>query len=181
MSSDTGGGDASVKPGTVEFARFFEDWEPQVRRYLVWLEGDLALIDDAAQETMISAHRYWRRVQSLENVRAWLFKVARQRLSEARTARIRHGLSTAPHELPEQRSDAHDALALRVDQLAILEAVRKLPPRQATAIALQLQYDCPLHEIADIMDITTGSVKTHLHHARANLETLLADVDGGAR
>ncbi|WPP32275.1 sigma-70 family RNA polymerase sigma factor [Streptomyces sp. CL7] len=171
----------SMRPQDREFADFFERWEPQVNRYLIWLEGDPSLIDDATQETMISAHRYWRRLQSLENVRAWLFKIARQRLSEARRARIRHGLSTAPHELPEQRDDAHDALALRVDQLAILEAVRKLPPRQATAMALQLQYDCPLHEIADIMEITTGSVKTHLHHARANLETLLADVDGGAR
>ncbi|MFD4412457.1 RNA polymerase sigma factor [Streptomyces sp. NPDC058475] len=170
-----------MEPGAEEFARFFTQWEPQVRRYLIWLEGDLALIDDAAQEAMIAAHRYWSRIQTLENVRGWLFKIARQRLNRAQMTRQRQGLSTDPHELPGQTAGGRDALALREEQLNILEAVRKLPPRQATAIALQLQYDCPLHEIAEIMGITTGSVKTHLHHARATLETLLTGVDGGAR
>ncbi|MER5853708.1 sigma-70 family RNA polymerase sigma factor [Streptomyces sp. NPDC002012] len=168
-----------MDPEPEEFARFFTHWEPQIRRYLIWLEGDLAVIDDAAQETMITAHRYWDTVQALENVRAWLFKIARQRLSRARESRMRQVVITDPHELPEH-TDAGRALSLRVDQLAILDAVRKLPRQQGAAIALQLQYDPPLAEIAQIMAISVGSVKTHLHHARATLKTLLADVDGGA-
>ncbi|MEV0982339.1 RNA polymerase sigma factor [Streptomyces sp. NPDC049915] len=171
-----------MKPEPAEFAEFFTQWEPHVRRYLVWLEGDLALIDDATQETMISAHRYWLRVQKLENVRAWLFKVARQRLAKAQQLRKQQGVITDPHEMPGRKSaTCEDVLSLREDQLAILSAVRKLPRQQAVAVALQLQHDLPLREIALIMGITVGSVKTHLHHARATLETLLSDVDGGAR
>lgn len=168
-----------MDPEPDEFARFFTQWEPQIRRYLIWLEGDVAVIDDAAQETMITAHRYWDTVQGLENVRAWLFMVARQRLSRAREARMRQMVMTDPHELPDD-TDAGCAVSLRVDRLAILDAVRKLPRQQGAAIALQLQYDAPLAEIAQIMAISVGSVKTHLHHARATLKTLLADVDGGA-
>ncbi|MFF3864102.1 RNA polymerase sigma factor [Streptomyces sp. NPDC002209] len=167
-----------MKPTSVEFARFFTEWEPQVRRYLLWLEGDPGIIDDAAQETMISAHQYWGKISQYENKRAWLFRVAGQRLNRARQARQRHGLSTDPHEFPDMQGD-RDALAHRVDRLDILDAVRKLPQQQATAIALQLQFDYQLSDIAEIMDVSTGSVKTHLHHARKTLETLLADTDGG--
>lgn len=168
-----------MAPTSVEFARFFTQWDPHVRRYLIWLEGDSGVLDDAAQETMIAAHQYWDRVSTLENPKAWLFKVAQQRLSKARTARLRHGVSTDPHELPGSVGP-RDGLAQREERLTILEAVRKLPQQQATAIALQLQFDPPLSEIAEIMGISTGSVKTHLHHARATLETLLTDVDGAA-
>ncbi|MFF9673633.1 RNA polymerase sigma factor [Streptomyces eurythermus] len=168
-----------MAPTSVEFAQFFTQWDPHVRRYLIWLEGDSGVLDDAAQETMIAAHQYWDRVSTLENPKAWLFKVARQRLSKARVARQRHGVSTDPHHLPS-RAAHRDELADREERLTILDAVRKLSEQQASAIALQLQFDAPLSEIAEIMGISAGSVKTHLHNARANLMTLLADVDGGA-
>ncbi|MBW5481147.1 RNA polymerase sigma factor [Streptomyces bambusae] len=168
-----------MAPTPEEFAHFFNHWDRQVRRYLIWLEGDLSLIDDAAQDTMIAAHRYWNRLSGLENKKAWLFRIAGQRLSRLRQARQRQGVITDPRELPDHRMTS-DAMARKVEQLAVLDAVRKLPQQQATAMALQLQFDHPLSEIAEIMGISTGSVKTHLHHARATLKTLLADVDGGA-
>jgi RNA polymerase sigma-70 factor (ECF subfamily) len=169
-----------VKPGSEEFSRFFAHWEPQVRRYLVWLEGDPSLIDDAAQETLISAHQYWTKVRNYEQPRAWLFKVAGQRLRDAQQARKRQGLSTAPYELPD-RARFQDDFSVRDERLAILDAARKLPAQQAAAIALQCQYDLPLNEIANIMDISIGSVKKHLHEARKNLRRLLGEDEGGDR
>ncbi|GGP77986.1 RNA polymerase sigma factor [Streptomyces melanogenes] len=170
-----------MRPEPEVFARFFTHWEPQVRRYLIWLEGDLAVIDDAAQETMISAHRYWGRVSQVENTRAWLFKIARQRLGDAQEARRRHGVSTDPCALPDRSAPGQDPLSRLEDQMAVLEAVRKLPQQQATAIALQLQFDPPLDEIADIMRISVGSVKSHLHHARRTLQQMLGEGIGGER
>ncbi|MCV2457759.1 sigma-70 family RNA polymerase sigma factor [Streptomyces sp. ICN988] len=161
-----------------EFAQFFAKWEPQVRRFLIWLEGDHSVIDDAAQETMLSAFRYWETVCACENKRAWLFRVAPQRLSDAQEARRKHGMWTDPSEIPDQ-PNLRDPIALREERLAILDAVRKLPTQQATAIALQIQYDLPLSEIADIMKIDTGTVKSHLHHARTALRQLLGEAEGG--
>lgn len=161
-------------PVAEDFARFFVCWEPQVRRYLIWLEGDSSVIDDAAQETMVSAYRYWKKVSELEQPRGWLFKVAGQRLADARQAREKLGVSTDPSALSGSAEPrVNDEFSVRDDRLAILDAVRKLPSQQATAIALQCQYDLPLNEIADIMGISTGSVKTHLHHARKSLQLLL--------
>ncbi len=163
-----------MRPGSEDFSRFFAHWEPQVRRYLIWLEGDLSVIDDAAQETMISAFRYWEKVAYHPQPRAWLFKVAGQRLHDAQEARHRAGVSTDPSQLPDRApAGDNDAFGLWDDRLTILDAVRKLPRQQAIATALQCQHDLPLAEIAEVMSISTGSVKTHLHHARKTLKLLL--------
>ncbi|MFI6051312.1 RNA polymerase sigma factor [Streptomyces violascens] len=155
-----------MKPGSEEFSRFFAHWEPQVRRYLIWLEGDLSVIDDTAQETMISAFRYWERVRNHAQPRAWLFKVAGQRLCDAQEARRRAGLSTDPSDLPDGiPSGAKDAFAVWDDRLAILDAVRKLPQQQAVATALQCQHDLPLGEIAAVMGISTGLSRVPEHCA----------------
>lgn len=163
----------------MDFNEFHAEWEPQVRRFLIWLEGDYSVIDDVAQETMISAHRYWGRVCQLENPRAWLCLVARQRLGDAQQSRRRHGVTMAPFAMPEPTAGKPDAIANVEDQLVIYDAVRKLPAQQAMAIALKLKFDAPLAEIADIMRISVGSVKTHLHHARRTLALLLGEEEGG--
>ncbi|SEE59597.1 RNA polymerase sigma-70 factor, ECF subfamily [Streptomyces misionensis] len=162
-----------------DFDQFFLRWEPQVRRYLLWLEGDHAVIDDAAQETMLAALTYWDTVNRLEKPEAWLFKVAGQRLQRVQASRQRHGLSTDPGELPH--SEGPDDLGLRERELVLLETVRKLPDRQRTAIALRWQLDLPNDEIAGVMGVSVNTVKTCLRLGRAALGTVLADVSGGER
>ena len=48
-------------------------------------------------------------------------------------------------------------------------AVRTLPPRQRDCIVLRFYADLSDAEIADTLGISAGSVKTHLHRARAAL------------
>lgn len=162
-----------------DFDQFFLEWEPQVRRYLLWLEGDHAVIDDAAQETMLAAHTYWNFVSGMQKPQAWLFKVAGQRLQRVQASRHRHGLSMEPGELPQY--EGPDDVQLRERELVFLEAVRKLPDRQRTAIALRWQLDLPNDEIAAVMGVSVNTVKTLLHRGRATLETITADVSGGER
>jgi RNA polymerase sigma-70 factor (ECF subfamily) len=169
----------SLRAGADDFDQFFLRWEPQVIRYLLWLEGDHAVIDDAAQETMLAAHTYWDVVMNLQKPQAWLFKVAGQRLQRVQASRQRHGLSTDPGELPP--SAGPDDLGLRERELVVLEAVRKLPDRQRTAIALRWQLDLPNDEIAAVMGVSVNTVKTCLRLGRGTLETLLADVSEGER
>jgi RNA polymerase sigma factor (sigma-70 family) len=169
-------GEFTARARADAFDQFFLQWEPQVRRYLLWLEGDHAVIDDAAQETMLAAHTYWDYVNSLRKPQAWLFKVAGQRLQRAHASRQRHGLSTDPGELPQR--EGPDDLGLRERELVVVEAVRKLPDRQRTAIVLRWQLDLPNDEIADVMGVTVNTVKTCLRLGRDTLETLLSDASG---
>jgi RNA polymerase sigma-70 factor (ECF subfamily) len=49
---------------------------------------------------------------------------------------------------------------------AFWQAVRRLPPRQAQAVALYYLEDYSVRKIAEVLDCSEGTVKTHLSRAR---------------
>jgi RNA polymerase sigma-70 factor (ECF subfamily) len=47
------------------------------------------------------------------------------------------------------------------------QVVRRLPPRQAQSVALYYMEDYSVSDIAEVLDCSEGTVKTHLSRARA--------------
>jgi RNA polymerase sigma-70 factor (sigma-E family) len=64
----------------------------------------------------------------------------------------------------------------RDEQRRIAQAVRALPDRQRDCIVLRFYADLSDAAIADALGISTGSVKTHLHRARAALAERLEEL-----
>ena len=61
-----------------------------------------------------------------------------------------------------------------VDRREALNAlIRELPPRQRQVLWLRLIADFSEADTAEILGISIGSVKTHLHHARERMQELL--------
>ena len=81
----------------------------------------------------------------------------------------------APSPRPRsRRGAAADAdVVRRDDQRRVADAVRSLPHRQRDCIVLRFYEDLSDTEIAEALGISPGSVKTHLHRARATLADLL--------
>jgi RNA polymerase sigma-70 factor (ECF subfamily) len=66
----------------------------------------------------------------------------------------------------------------------LLAAVDALPEGQRTAVVLHHLLDLPVAEVADVMGVRPGTVKTHLHRARNRLAEVLGEpveVDDGTR
>ena len=155
-----------------ERAASFEDFYEREYRAVVGLayvlSGAAAAAEDIAQEAFIAAHRSWERISRFDQPGAWVRRVAsniaastvRRRFAEARAlARLdRREPQTEP--LPEPAED-------------FWRAVRALPKRQAQAVALHYLEDLPLAEVAQILECAEGTVKAHLHKARAKLATML--------
>jgi RNA polymerase sigma-70 factor (ECF subfamily) len=59
------------------------------------------------------------------------------------------------------------------DRLDIVGALRKLAPRQRTAVILHYLGDLPLPDVARLMNVSEGTVKAHLAQARRRLRPLL--------
>jgi RNA polymerase sigma-70 factor (ECF subfamily) len=134
---------ASAAYGPPGFEEFF-------RHYLIWLEAEPGAQEDAVQLTMISAYRYWDRVGQMDPPTGWLFKVAGQRLWDARAADRRNGTLGA-ERLHEEAAAPDDPFTACDQRLDILAAIRKLPDRQKQAIALREQFGLKYKQIAEIM------------------------------
>jgi RNA polymerase sigma-70 factor, ECF subfamily len=136
------------------------------------LSGSRLAAEDIAQEAFLAAHHDWGRVGGYDQPGAWVRRVAanlalrwsRRRLLEARAlARAAlGGRQPAVAELP-----ARDA--------EVWAAVRRLPRRQAQAVAMHYLAGYPLREIAELLGCSEGTVKTHLHRARAALSGWLGE------
>lgn len=128
------------------------------------LSGSRAAAEDLAQDAFLAAYRHWDRVHVYENPGAWVRRVAanrsisagRRRLSEAKA--LLH-LGAERLSLPE----------LSVDNERLWSAVRQLPRRQAQVVALRYWDRRSAREIAEILDLSEATVKSHLQRARQKL------------
>jgi RNA polymerase sigma-70 factor, ECF subfamily len=125
---------------------------------------DRASADDIVQETLIRA---WRNLPQLTTddrpVRPWLFRVARNLLTDAdRAARARP--VTAPAEPPDVAGD--DAgLDQILDRQLVADALQRLSPAHRTMLVETFYHDRTLATVARQLGIPDGTARSRLHYA----------------
>jgi RNA polymerase sigma factor (sigma-70 family) len=134
--------------------------------------GDLSDAEEVVQEAFVRALAAPRRFRGVDNPEAWLFRVA---VNVARTRlRRRQVLDRLlrrvgpPPILPDRGAD----------HLALMAALRRLPPGQRYALALHYLSDLPIDDVASVLNASEGTVKSRLSRGRVALATLVADWHG---
>jgi RNA polymerase sigma-70 factor (ECF subfamily) len=165
------GGD-SAEPLRHDFDELYRRDFAAVVALVYGISGSRWAAEELAQEAFAAAHRNWATVGDYANPGAWVRTVAmnrarsawRRKSAEAR-AMLRLGTRrTLPAELPPP---AHEFWA----------AVRDLPRLQAQVVALRYVEDRSLDDIAQVLGIATGTVKSQLFRARQSLAVTLGVPD----
>jgi RNA polymerase sigma-70 factor (sigma-E family) len=156
---------AAIDPG--ELLAVYQDHYDSLVRLASLLLDDLSACEDVVQDAFVKTFLARSRLREAEKLPAYLRSAvlngARSRLRRRQTAR-RH-LTIAPDPQPSAELDA----LLHDDQAAVLAAVRSLPDRQRDALILRYWSGLGEAEIAEILHISTGTVKTHV---KRGLDTL---------
>jgi RNA polymerase sigma factor (sigma-70 family) len=76
---------------------------------------------------------------------------------------------------PTEAPSAETSAVACDDQRRMVAALRRLPERQRTALALRYYLELSDAEVADAMGVSVGSVKTHLHRGLASLATIIGE------
>lgn len=156
------------------FDTFYRSEKPRVVAVVSSLTGDRAAAEDIVQEAFATAMRRWATVSGYERPGDWVKRVAvnraisrfRRRQSETRALTRFAGHDDEPSFAPEAEPWEDDPL---------WAAVRRLPRRQAQAIVLVYVDDLSLERVAEILECSIGSVKTHLHRGRQRLAAELGN------
>ena len=144
-----------------------------------WL-SDYNEASDVAQEVFISAYRAIKSFRGESSFSTWLYRIAinqaknrRKSLLMAQQRTVSCALDGTPN-LPHPGPDP----ARQAEQQEIHEQVQQglnsLKPDDATIILLHDLQDVAYEEIAQILDIPLGTVKSRLHRARQALKARLA-------
>jgi RNA polymerase sigma-70 factor (ECF subfamily) len=146
-------------PPGAEFDQFFRVMFPRAVTAAYRITSDRATAEDAALEALAKAHFRWSRIGSQPWRDLWVMRVA---INEA----IRR-LPRSAEAVPDKgSSDLADEVVLRQTLAA---ALAKLPRRQCEVIAMRYLLGFSETEVAAALNISHGTVKTHLRRGIARL------------
>ncbi len=124
----------------------------------------LARAGDTAQETFLTAQRALGRFRGESSLRTWLLGIA---LNECRRTIRRHGADPLPLEV-DLASPTDDAAAV-VDRQALAAALARLSDDHREVVLLHELQGLTYEEVAAVLKVPVGTVKSRLHHAFLNL------------
>lgn len=144
------------------------------------LTGDAAEAEDLAQETMLKAFRAWQQYQPGTNARAWLLTILRNtfinqyRRSGNRPPPVDVDAIEGYHVFREvQTADPEGAFFARIVDDEVLRAIDGLPDEFRETLVLSDLEDLTYAEIAEIVGVPVGTVKSRLFRARQQLQRRL--------
>lgn len=130
--------------------------------------------EEIVQEAFVRAYAAGDRLETRDDPQAYVQRsvvnLARDGLRRRRTVR------RTPTPLVSSGDSADVDAVLDENQREILAALRRLPERQRVCVAMRYLLDLSTAETADALEISTGSVKTHLSRGLASLHTALEDL-----
>ena len=151
-----------VSSELLSFDDFYRREHRQVLGLAFVLTGNQSAAEDVAQDAFTAAFRHWRSVAACDSPGAWVRRVACNRAASV----LRRRLAEAK-ALVRLAKRTQTSIELDEGDEAFWQAVRRLPPRQAQAVALYYFEDYSVRDISAVLDCSEGTVKTHLSRARA--------------
>ena len=155
--------------------------EGRVFGLLMRMLGNREDAEDVAQETFISLHRHGHRFRHDARFSTFVYRVAanaalnRRRTLGRKNARIRklQTRQAAGDDLPTTPRDPESATFGKQVQVRVQDALLQLPPDLRAATVLYDIEGLSYREIAAVLEIPEGTVKSRIHRARSALRDRL--------
>lgn len=153
-----------------------------VRRYLRPIHAvtasymrERADIEDAVQETFLRAIDRIAGYDPARPFAPWLYQIGRNVARNRLAASARRRAEPLPVEALEAPAPGPEALTERAEiRYAVEAAIGELPEQRRTAFRLHDVDGYSTNEVARIMGLSPGTVRSHVHHARRELRERLA-------
>jgi RNA polymerase sigma-70 factor, ECF subfamily len=163
------------------FARLVERNQTGVYNLALRMTRDPEEAVDLTQETFLRAWRSLPGFRAEAKFSTWLYRIA---YNVCLSRRIVHSSTfadpSAAGAIPASESEEPPVIVLRQERREwVIAAMNRLTPAYRLVLDLYYWRDCTYEEIAAILDLPMGTVKTHLFRAKAALRTVLA-AEGGA-
>lgn len=155
---------------------------PGIGRFVRRMLGDGQEAEDVVQDTLLALYLNLNRIEPVEKLRPYVFRIARNRCYDL----LRRG---GRYEEVSMDADEDDAVRVRVSfeiaddrvtppeevahwmllQLEVRDAMDSLPDLQRQTLMLFADENMTYAEIAEVMSVSIGTIKSRLFHAKKNL------------
>ncbi len=144
------------------FAEIFERYQHRIVNYIYGLVHDRELANDLAQDSFLKAYKALPRMGDDLRLAPWLYRIAgNTAFSALRRRKLIRWLPLLNEGIEATSADGRVAEAE-----AVQRALARLPAKYAAPLLLHSHEGLSCQEIAAILGISTGAVKTRLFRAR---------------
>jgi RNA polymerase sigma factor (sigma-70 family) len=154
------------------FDRLVSRWQDRLWRHAWQMTGNEDAAWDVVQETWAAVVKGIRRLERASAFPAWVYQVCTNRCvswvrERQRQRKLAAGLASQggpPDDPPPASADAPET---------VRRATARLPEDQRAAVSLYYGEGLSVGEVAEVLGVPEGTVKSRLYHAREALRRLL--------
>jgi len=143
-------------------------WQPRLWRHALRLTGREDAAWDVVQESWIAITRGLASLRDAGAFRRWAYTIVSRKAAtwQRRRRREERDIACDPESLEASRPSVDPAV------LRLRDALLRLSPDRRTLLALHYLEEFELWEIAEILGVPEGTVKSRLYHARKELKAI---------
>jgi RNA polymerase sigma-70 factor, ECF subfamily len=170
------------------FNELVHRYEPELYRYLARYLGDPTAAEDVFQNTFLQVHLKRELFENGRPFRPWLYAIATHQAVDALRKAGRHPTVSLDQRVSAARSDSDAGNLVELltsdtngplaelqeseRQEWVRESVARLPETLRQTLILAYHQDLKYREIAEILKIPVGTVKSRLHAALEKLQQM---------
>ena len=164
------------------FDLLYEKYKNMALRTAYLITGNLSDSEDVVQDTFVKVWLHCRELKNEGGFKAWMMQILVRTAYKCGKRKSRE----LPDEEILQKADKSQGISSIERVIAqeeaerIAEAVRALPVKQRTVVALYYYQECSVSEIAAMLGVFEGTVKSRLHTARKLLRGKLREEETDA-
>lgn len=155
-------------------AELYDRYQQHLFRYLLQLTPDYGLAEEILQDTFVAVWKSARTFEGRSTVLTWLISITRR---QAHNTLRRHKLPTVDEagfeELAATEPEPEDFTLASVARDELTTAFKQLAPVHREIIVLIFIEELSYPEVANVLGIPVGTVKSRLSNAKRTLRTLL--------
>lgn len=168
------------------FEELLARYRDRVFQFVLWqLEGGRDAAEELTQEVFFQLYRSAASFRHRCRFRTWLYSLVRnvcrhhrrRRRGEAGRVSWQDGEAGEP-VVADARPGALERLTAAEARARVRRAVASLPPLQRAVLVLRDWEDLSYREIAEVLEVPVGTVRSRLHHARRALAAILGGGEG---
>lgn len=160
------------------FEELISSYEKKIYNYCLRMTNNREDAEDLTQEVFVRVYKNLKKFKGNSQLSTWIYRIAHNicidRYRKAKVVTISLSQPKGPEDeremdLPADDPSPEQEALRREQQKYLLEAISRLKPKYRTAIVLRDIQQHSYEEIAEILNLPLGTVKSHINRGRAAL------------